>query len=59
MWRLSWNGGDGFRPGRGSGGGPFAISGGVQQLRDEVPTGWGLVAAHKEERLAHNDGNVT
>jgi hypothetical protein len=34
-------------------------SGGARALRDEVPAGWGLVAARKKERLPHDECHAT
>jgi hypothetical protein len=36
-----------------------ALGGGAEQLRDEVPTEWGLVAAIKKERLPHDERQGT
>ena len=38
---------------------PGLRSGGAHRLRDEVPAGWGLVAAAKKQRRPHDPWDAT
>jgi hypothetical protein len=56
IWACSWCHEDRDDPNEGIDRLRSALSGGgVRALRDEVPAGWGLVAARKKERLPHDD----